>query len=104
MGCRIAVLILLITASRNTAGKIQGYAHVTRDITGPKQAEEALRKSESLQRAILDSALDAIISIDQAGLVQEWNLAAQRIFGYPRANALGKSVDRLIIPASLLEI
>ena len=95
---------VVITALRSSKGKLRGFAQVTQDITQRKQAEEALRNSESLKTAILDTALDAIISIDHAGLVQEWNPAAQKIFGYRREEVMGRPVDELIVPSSLRKI
>jgi PAS domain S-box-containing protein len=74
-----------------------------RDITQRKLAEETLRKSDSLKTAILETALDGILSIDDEGKIREWNLAAQKIFGYSRAEVLGRPMDELIIPPSLRE-
>jgi PAS domain S-box-containing protein len=74
-----------------------------RDVTAHKKADGALRRSEARKAAILESALDAIISIDHEGKVQEWNPAAERMFGYRRAAALGRSMDDLIVPPSLRE-
>lgn len=76
---------------------------IARDITARKQAEQALRKVEILKGIILETILDAIIFIDHEGLVQEWNPAAQKIFGYSRAEALGRPMDELIVPPSLGE-
>ena len=95
---------VLITALRDPAGKLRAFAHVTRDVTERNRAEEALRKSEALKTAILDTALDAIISIDHEGKIQEWNRAAEMIFGYKREAALGQAADELIIPPALREI
>ena len=95
---------VVITALRDPSGKLRGFAHVTRDTTARRQMEDLLQKSEALKTAILDTALDAIISIDQAGLVQEWNRAAEKIFGYSRGEALGRPVDKLIIPSALLKL
>lgn len=95
---------IAITALRDEKGTLSGFAHVTRDITARKQADEALRKSESQKSTILDTALDAIISIDHSGNVQEWNPAAHRIFGYTRAEALGQSLDELIVPPTLQQV
>lgn len=95
---------VVTTALRDARGRLRGYTQVTSDITSHKQAEAELRRSEALKTAILDTALDAILSIDHNGLIQEWNAAAQRIFGYRREQVLGKLVDDLIIPKSLLEI
>jgi PAS domain S-box-containing protein len=91
----------LIAALRDEKGKLCGYAHVTRDITERKQSEEAFRKSEILKGAILLTALDAIILVDHEGKVQEWNPAATNTFGYQRDEALGRSLDDLLIPPSL---
>ena len=74
-----------------------------RDVTERKQAEAALRESESLKTAILSSALDAIITIDGDGLVLEFNPAAERVFGYSRDEALGREMAELIIPPALRE-
>ena len=75
-----------------------------RDITERKRAEESLRQSEARKTAILESALDAIITIDQSGTVQEWNPAAEKIFGFRKSDALGRKLDALIIPPSLVEV
>jgi PAS domain S-box-containing protein len=56
-----------------------------------------------LRMAILESALDCIISIDQEGCVVEWNPAAERIFGYSRERAVGQTMADLIVPPSLRE-
>jgi two-component system CheB/CheR fusion protein len=56
-----------------------------------------------LNRAILDSALDCIITMDSHGRVVEFNPAAERVFGFTRAEAVGKELAELIIPPSLRE-
>lgn len=56
-----------------------------------------------LNRAILDSALDCIITMDASGHVVEFNPAAERVFGYTRAEAVGKELAELIIPVALRE-
>ncbi|MEO6971338.1 MAG: PAS domain S-box protein [Chthoniobacterales bacterium] len=54
-----------------------------------------------LNRAILDSALDCIITMDATGIVREWNPAAERTFGHTRAAAVGHELTELIIPPNL---
>jgi len=49
-----------------------------------------LRLSEARKTAILDSALDCIVTIDHEGLITEFNPAAERTFGYSRNDAVGK--------------
>src|SRR5882724_960248 len=70
------------------------------EITERKQAEAALRESEVRKRAILESALDCIIGINQEGTIIEFNSAAEKAFGYPRTEVLGKQLAETIIPPS----
>jgi PAS domain S-box-containing protein len=63
-----------------------------------KRAEEALRKSEMRKAAILQSALDCIITFDLDGAIIEFNPAAERAFGYRQSDALGRDVAALIFP------
>jgi PAS domain S-box-containing protein len=52
---------------------------------------------------MLEVALDAVISIDEEGHVLEFNPAAERIFGYPAAEAVGQDMAELIVPPELRE-
>ncbi|HVU34845.1 MAG TPA: PAS domain S-box protein [Opitutaceae bacterium] len=70
------------------------------DLTAQKRAAVALRESEARKAAVLDTSLDAIVGIDHAGTVREWNPAAERIFGYRRDQAVGSRLEALIVPAS----
>ncbi|MBI3494207.1 MAG: PAS domain S-box protein [Acidobacteria bacterium] len=74
---------------------------VVHDVTDRKQAEGALRRSEARKAAILDSALDCIITMDADGRVVDFNPAAERTFGYRYAEAVGKPLVELIIPPDL---
>lgn len=68
-----------------------------------KAAEQAVRDSEARKGAILESALDCIVSMDQEGRIVEFNPAAERTFGYRREQVLGKLVADTIVPPSLRE-
>ena len=57
--------------------------------------------SPALAAGILRAALDAVIVIDHASRVVEWNAAAERTFGYPRDEALGRDLAELVIPPDL---
>ena len=59
--------------------------------------------AEALNRAILESALDCIITMDASGRVREFNPAAERVFGFSRAEAVGKELAELIIPSRMRE-
>jgi PAS domain S-box-containing protein len=71
---------------------------VARDITESKRAEEALRESEAGARGVLDTALDAYVRMNQEGRITEWNLVAERTFGWDRSEAIGRHLDALLIP------
>ncbi len=80
---------------------IQGVPHIistTRDITELKRANEVLRENEARTQLILDTAMDAVISINQEGMVTGWNQEAERMFGYAADHALGKELAELIVP------
>jgi len=62
----------------------------------------ALREQEAFTRSIVDTAVDAIIVIDEHGLIQSFNQAAERIFGYAAAEVVGHNV-RLLMPSPYRE-
>ncbi len=62
-----------------------------------------LKKSEARLRGILDTALDAIITVDGEGRILEFNAAAERIFKLPREKALGRNVATTIVPPEMRE-
>jgi diguanylate cyclase (GGDEF)-like protein/PAS domain S-box-containing protein len=61
-----------------------------------QRAEEALRESEARFRAVAQTAVDAIISIDSSGRMTFWNHGAETIFGYAEADVLGRPFTMLI--------
>ena len=86
---------------RNPDGRMIGIVGISRDITEQKQAEEARHESEETTRLIIDTALDAVITIDQDGQITRWNDQAETIFGWRRAEAVGQRLSELIIPPDL---
>ncbi|MGO9007112.1 MAG: PAS domain S-box protein [Beijerinckiaceae bacterium] len=66
------------------------------DITERKHAEQKLTALAGRLRAIVDTAIDAILVIDEAGIVQSFNPAAERIFGYQASEVLGNNVGMLM--------
>jgi diguanylate cyclase (GGDEF)-like protein/PAS domain S-box-containing protein len=63
---------------------------------GARRATEArLREHEALIRLVVDDAIDAIMTVDPQGAVASFNLAAERMFGWPSAEIIGQSVDLL---------
>jgi len=72
--------------------------HTLEDITESRRAEAALHESEEKFRKISESAQDAIIMMGADQCISFWNAAAERIFGYTAAEALGQELHALIVP------
>ena len=79
---------------RDAQGRLVRLCGIAEDITLERAAESAVRQLA----AIVDSASDAILSVDTAGLITTWNPGAETLFGYARGEAIGKHVDILIPP------
>ncbi len=71
-------------------------------VVAHKQAETGLRDSEARQYAILQTAVDGIITIDEWGIVESFNPAAERLFGYPAAEVIGQNIS-LLMPSPYRE-
>src|ERR1051326_7487007 len=77
-------------------GKPTSMIGITFDVTERKRAEDALRESQLRYTRLLNSAMDAIITVDQAQEIVIFNPAAEKMFGCTTAEALGKPLDRFI--------
>ncbi|MFC3834108.1 PAS domain S-box protein [Deinococcus rufus] len=66
-----------------------------------RHAYDLLRRSEERTMAVIRSSLDAIITSDERGVITEFNPAAERIFGVPRGDAVGRPLTALIIPEGM---
>ena len=73
---------LTISPLRNEAGEIMGASTIARDVTAAEQRPRATQNSEARLRSIVESAVDGIIVIDAAGIVEAFNPGAERLFGY----------------------
>ena len=83
---------------RDSAGKLIGVVLIFRDVTEQRRAEQELRASEARKSAVLQTALDCIITMDHEGNVVEFNPAAEKTFGYSRDQVIGQELCRFIIP------
>jgi PAS domain S-box-containing protein len=90
-----------ITALLDQDGVLIGAINACRDVTSRIQDAQILRETQMRKEAILDAALDAVITIDEEERVLEWNPAAEKTFGYSRSEALGQFLSTLIIPEYL---
>ncbi len=82
--------VVSVTALRDDQGGIIGYLLIGTDNTARKQAEEALLKAGALQTAIFNSANFSSIATDAKGVIQIFNVGAERMLGYSAAEVLDK--------------
>ncbi|WP_157216056.1 PAS domain-containing sensor histidine kinase [Flavisphingomonas formosensis] len=87
---------IAITALRDSEGGLRGFAKIVSDITDRRAAEDALRASESHLRSILSTVPDAMIVIDEEGVILSFSAAAERLFGYRAAEIRGRNVSALM--------
>ncbi|MEZ0486665.1 PAS domain S-box protein [Fibrella aquatica] len=78
--------------------KYKGHLWSYTDITERKKSQDAIEQSELKNRLIMNAALDAIITIDKAGLITFWNPQSEHVFGWKAAEVIGKKLADLIIP------
>ena len=82
--------VVSVTALRDADEKIIGYLLIGTDNTARKQAEEALLKAGALQSAIFNSANFSSIATDANGVIQIFNVGAERMLGYTAAEVMNK--------------
>ncbi|WP_327019759.1 PAS domain S-box protein [Caulobacter sp. Root1455] len=80
--------VVSVTALRDAAGAIIGYLLIGTDNTARKEAEEALLKAGALQSAIFNSANFSSIATDAKGVIQIFNVGAERMLGYTAAEVM----------------
>jgi PAS domain S-box-containing protein len=84
----------------DTNGTVIGVASLVLDITERKRAEENLRRLAD----IVESSDDAILSKTLEGIITSWNPGAERIYGYTKDEALGRSINLLVPPERAQEL
>jgi two-component system sensor kinase FixL len=87
-----------MTALRDEAGELRGFGKVVRDITDQKAADAALVRREHHLSSILATVPDAMIVINECGIVSSFSTAAERAFGYTKAEVIGQNVSMLMPP------
>src|SRR5688572_9675623 len=93
---------VIITALRDSTGKLIGYAKVTRDLTERRRQEETLRHSEERFRSLVEGVKDyAIFMLDTGGIVTTWNAGAQQIKGYLAHEIIGSHFSRFYPPDAI---
>ena len=87
---------LSVALKSGTEDQAQRFILLARDITERKQAEDELRESEALFRAVSESAHDAIVTADSGSMIIKWNNGAERIFGYTADEVIGRPLTILM--------
>ncbi|MDB5888931.1 MAG: hypothetical protein JWM03_1803, partial [Rhodocyclales bacterium] len=82
--------------SHSGNGPEELYTVILRDVTERVRADDSLARSEARLRGILDSAMDAIITVDEAQHIVLFNTAAEAAFGYTQEEALGAPLSMLL--------
>ncbi len=83
---------LTISPTRDKEGRVTGASHIARNITDRKRADERLQQLA----AIVESSDDAIVSKTLAGVILTWNSGAERVYGYPAADTIGRPMTMLL--------
>ena len=87
---------LTISPVWDDAGRLVGASKVARDITATKRAQAELEAREAHLRSVLDSIPDAMIVIDNQGIMRSFSATAERLFGYVTDEAVGNNVSMLM--------
>jgi two-component system sensor kinase FixL len=97
----IDVQTTILRVRLSEAPRPLGLAIIHRDLTDRVRLERMLTESEARKRAILESALDPIITINHDGIITEFNRAAEQAFGYDRDRILGTKPTDVLFPPSM---
>lgn len=89
------------SARRDDAGAIVGAAVLALDVTDAREAKSALTARDAQLRLLVDTALDAVVTCDVASRIVDWNTGAERLFGWSRDEAIGKSLTETVVPEDL---
>lgn len=81
---------------RSPGAEFLGYVGSCLDVTDLKRSQEAAKESESRLRGIISSAMDAIVTVNEAQRITDFNAAAEQMFRCDAAAALGEPIDRFI--------
>ncbi len=90
-------ILLNVSLVSGVSGEPLYFISQIQDITGRRRVEEALRKSEARNRAVVDAASDAIITMTTNGLIRSFNRAAEHTFGYDAEDVVSRPL-RILMP------
>ncbi|HEY8261722.1 MAG TPA: PAS domain S-box protein [Methylosinus sp.] len=85
-----------IAPLRDDRGRLRGFAWTMRDVSARKRAEREAMASQAHLRAIVESALDGIVTFDGTGVMLSVNSAASGLFGYEARELIGRRIDMIL--------
>ncbi|MBY6240906.1 PAS domain S-box protein [Methylosinus sp. Sm6] len=86
-----------ISPLRDDRGQLRGFARTMRDVSERKRAEREAMANQAHLRALVESAVDGIATLDESGVILSLNSAALQMFGYEASEAIGRPLD-LFVP------
>ena len=103
VGAMCFYTVIAVTPDDTMLRMLESIGQQIGNVIRRRRAEAAVRESEARKRAVLDAALDCVVSIDHQGIILELNRAAVRTFGYRATEAVGRPMADLIVPPHLRE-
>ncbi|MFQ5699914.1 MAG: ATP-binding protein [Myxococcota bacterium] len=106
LGIALVVTLVSMPVDASTTVVVLGAALTVAVSASAVRLRRRLKQLESNEghlRAVLESSLDAIVTIDEEGVVRQWNPSAERLFEYPSGEIVGKSVN-VLMPAPHSEL
>jgi PAS domain S-box-containing protein len=87
---------VVITPVEGGQGSLAGFAIVTRDLTERRRSEQAAKKEEARLAAVIDSAMDAVVTVDESHRITLFNPAAEKMFSCRAADAMVRPLDQFL--------
>ncbi len=92
--------LIRVAPFRDESGAILRWYGTSTDIHDRKRAEDELKRSEARYRVVIETASDAVVSIDDSGAIIFANPAMKRIFGYTQEDLIGKNL-KILMPGAM---
>jgi two-component system sensor kinase FixL len=87
---------LTISAIRDDEGRIIGVSKIVRDLSEAQLVHQEVKRGEALLCSILDTVPDALVVIDERGLIQSFSAAAEQLVGFTSEDVVGRNVSLLM--------
>ena len=99
---KVISVSLTVSPIRDDYGRIIGVSKIARDLSEIQSVHHDLERREALLRSVLDTVPDALVVIDEQGLIQSFSAAAEHLFGFSAEEVIGQNV-RVLMPSPYRE-